>query len=136
MEIILSTEAIRTASDRSITILAIAGYIIGAIFYSLIKDRFAGKLLAKHIYILGNVSRATHLLSYMFLGYIFPDRFVFIMILGVIWELIECIMSTIMRDNYWGEGQDYMCDIVANAIGFLIGYGFYCCGDSGDSSVV
>ena len=128
MEIILNTNILGKASDKILGTIALIGYVFGAIFYSLIKDKFAGRLLTKHVYILGSVSRATHVISYMFLGYIFPERFIFIMLLGAIWELVESIMGAVMYDKYWGEGQDCLYDIVANAIGFFIGYGFYRCG--------
>ena len=125
MEFTLSTETFRQLPEYVIVILAFVGYTVGAILYSLVKGHFAGKLLTTQVQVFGNVSRVTHLLSYMFLGYVFPNRFVTVMLLGVGWEVIEYAFGTIMSDKYWGEGQDYVNDVFANAIGFLVGYALY-----------
>ena len=125
MDITLSTDAIRNLPDATLLSMATVGYIVGAIVYYVIKDQFVGKLLTEQIQLFGNLSRVTHVISYMFLGYAFPNRFVIIMLLGVGWEIVEWTLAALMRDPYWGVGQDYVCDIIANAAGFLIGYVFY-----------
>ncbi len=124
MEITLSTDAIRNLPDTMLLAIAIVGYVVGAAVYYLIKEQFVGKLLTEQIQLFGNLSRVTHVISYMFLGYVFPDRFIIIMLLGVGWELVEWTLAALMRDPYWGVGQDYANDIIANAAGFLIGYMF------------
>ena len=125
MDITLSTDAIRNLPDATLLSMATVGYVVGAIVYYVIKDQFVGKLLTEQIQLFGNLSRVTHVISYMFLGYAFPNRFVIIMLLGVGWEIVEWTLAALMRDPYWGMGQDYACDIIANAAGFLIGYVFY-----------
>lgn len=124
MDITLSTSAIRDLPDATLLAIAVIGYVVGAAVYYLIKDRFVGRLLTEQIQLFGNLSRVTHVISYMFLGYVFPNRFIIIMLLGVGWELIEWTLAALMRDPYWGVGQDYASDIVANAVGFTIGYMF------------
>jgi len=124
MDITLSTEALRNIPNTTLLGMAIVGYVVGAVMYYVIKEQFVGKLLTEQIQFFGNLSRVTHVISYMFLGYVFPDRFVVIMLLGVGWEIVEWTLASLMRDPYWGVGQDYACDVVANAVGFLIGYMF------------
>lgn len=124
MNITLSTDAIRNISDTTLLALGFLGYLVGATVYYLIKGHFVGNLLTEQIQLFGNLSRVTHVISYMFLGYVFTDRFITIMLIGVGWELVEWTLSSLMRDPYWGVGQDYACDIIANATGFLIGYMF------------
>ena len=124
MEITLNTDTIHNLSDKTLIVIGVIGYVVGATIYCHIKELFVGKLLTKHVELIGNLSRVTHVISYMFLGYIFPNRFIIIMLLGIGWELIECTLAVIMQDPYWGVGQDYINDIIANAIGFIIGYMF------------
>ena len=124
MEITLNTDRLHNLPNTTLVGLAIIGYVVGAAIYYSIKEQFVGKLLTEQIQIFGNLSRVTHVLSYMFLGYTFPKRFVIIMLLGVGWELVEWALAAFMQDPYWGMGQDYIKDIIANAAGFLIGYAF------------
>ena len=125
MYITLSTNVIRNISDTTLFAIAFIGYIIGAAVYYIIKEQFVGKLLTEQVLFFGNLSRVTHVISYMFLGYVFPNRFITIMILGIGWELIEWTLACLKQDPYWGIGQDHANDVIANAVGFLIGYIFY-----------
>jgi hypothetical protein len=125
MGISQSIEALRGVPDGQLLVIACIGYLIGIVFYCAIKDHFAGKLLTQQIEVFGNLSRISHLVSYIFLGYVFPERFVMITILGVGWELIEMTLATIMSDSYWGEGSDYMYDIFTNSVGYILGYFLY-----------
>ena len=124
-EYIFTTDILRQTPDYVLIPLAIIGYAIGAIFYSIIQHYAAGKLLNKQFILFGNLSRVTHIICYMFLGYIFHNKFILIMVLGIGWELVECTLRYIRRDKYWGEGSDHISDIFANALGFLIGYAIY-----------
>jgi hypothetical protein len=125
MEITLSTEALRDLSNTTLLRMAIVGYVVGAVMYYVIKGRFVGKLLTEQIQFFGSLSRVTHVIGYMFLGYVFPDRFIIVMLLGAGWEMVEWTLASLMQDPYWGIGQDYARDIIANAVGFLVGYLFH-----------
>lgn len=125
MNITLSTDTICNISDTTLLAFAFIGYLVGAVFYYLIKGHFVGKLLTEQIQLFGNLSRVTHVISYMFLGYVFTGRFITIMLIGVGWELVEWTLASLLRDPYWGLGQDYVSDIIANAAGFLVGHMFY-----------
>ena len=80
----------------------------------------------------------SHLLFFMFLGYNFPKKFQFIMIIGIIWELLEylvsntnikifdflrgvstCKISTDTLDDHWFYSK--WSDLVMNLIGFIAG---------------
>ena len=124
MEITLSTEALRNLPDMTLLRMAIVGYVVGGFMYYVIKGRFVGTLLTEQIQFFGSLSRVTHVIGYMFLGYVFPDRFTIVMLLGAGWEMVEWTLAFLMQDPYWGVGQDYAHDIIANAAGFLIGYMF------------
>lgn len=79
----------------------------------------------------------THILFYLLLGYLFPDHFVPLMLMGVLWEIVEhfvlnhlkslnyhakCTNMLLPRDqeNRWWFGR--VSDIPMNALGFAIGY--------------
>jgi len=71
----------------------------------------------------------THVLYNLFLGYQFPNLFVEIMLLGIIWEILETIFGyfpgvfdckvTTDADDWW-FGR--VSDIIMNFIGASIGY--------------
>tara|TARA_Y100000996_G_scaffold293942_1_gene232543 strand:- start:204 stop:599 length:396 start_codon:yes stop_codon:yes gene_type:complete len=117
-----NTDDLQSLSNTNLIILATIGYAISIVFYISIKNKFAGKLLNSEVYFFGNVSRLTHIFSYMILGFVFPNRFILFMIFGLIWEVIEYIFATMYKDKYWGEGNDNFLDLIANAVGFLLGY--------------
>ena len=135
MDITLSTETLRCIPDTTLVGIAILGYAIGALVYYVIKGRFIGKLLTEQIQLFGSLSRVTHVIGYMFIGYVFPDRFTIVMLLGVGWEMVEWTLASLMQDPYWGIGQDYARDVIANAAGFLIGYMFSAASSSTGSSL-
>lgn len=58
----------------------------------------------------------THVLFYSLLGYRCPDNFKLIMAFGVVWEIVEHLLS---RFGVWWYGR--VSDIVMNAIGFGLG---------------
>jgi hypothetical protein len=57
----------------------------------------------------------SHVALYMILGYVLPDMFWETFFLGVLWEILECIIYS-CHD---------VCDILWNTIGFLIGMTIY-----------
>ena len=79
----------------------------------------------------------THVLFYVLLGYLFPEHFVYLMLAGILWEIVEefvlnhlssldyhskCskILPPRDQENRWWFGR--VSDIPMNALGFVIGY--------------
>ena len=88
-----------------------------------------------------NLWSLSHLILYMYFGYMFPNMFIEFLIIGIIWEGIEAVFPLIVTDyktqfcqnnhridckivcqisppNYW---YGRFSDIVANSAGFIIG---------------
>ena len=74
----------------------------------------------------------SHLLFYMLLGYLFPNKIILTLSLGIIWELFETFIGiykpNIFKDygfcstdnsKVWWHGK--FSDIIVNFIGFIIG---------------
>ena len=74
----------------------------------------------------------THLFFYMLIGYLFPEKMVFTISLGIIWELFETYIGlykpSIFKEfgfcstdnsKVWWYGK--YSDILVNFIGFIIG---------------
>ena len=77
----------------------------------------------------------THVLFYMLLGYLHPDKFYLSMFIGVLWELFEhfygkdrpgwlggyanCTKTNKQNSGNWMYGK--CTDIISNALGFVIG---------------
>ncbi len=76
-----------------------------------------------------------HVLEFIVFGFLFPNYFVFIMLLGLIWECMEFYVEYTKSDIFKGYGHcttnagdkvwwyGKMTDIVCNVVGFGIGYG-------------
>ena len=77
----------------------------------------------------------SHLLFYMLLGYLFPNKIILTLSLGIIWELFETYIGIykpiIFKDfgfcstdnsKVWWYGK--ISDIIVNFIGFMIGQYF------------
>ena len=78
----------------------------------------------------------THVLFYVLLGYLFPKHFVYLMLVGILWEIVEeFVLNHLKSVDYhskcakilprdqearWWFGR--VSDIPMNAIGFAIGY--------------
>ena len=70
----------------------------------------------------------THVLLFMILGYLYPNNLLLFFALGVLWECAEwCIgylrvegMLAPKHGRYWFSRTS---DIIANAVGLLLGYG-------------
>lgn len=75
----------------------------------------------------------THFIFFFFLGYFFPKYYLFILTLGIIWEIIEyitgiinqknkvtliCDLTRIKRDSWW---YSKVSDIFVNIAGFIVG---------------
>jgi len=66
----------------------------------------------------------SHGLFYILLGYLFPDHFILLMFMGILWELMEeFVLNSILPKGggcqRWWFGR--ISDIPMNAIGFMIG---------------
>ena len=75
----------------------------------------------------------THFVFFLFLGYLFPGHFLFILILGSSWELVEywigknnktlmrgveCNLNKLKKDEWW---YGKMSDLFINLLGYLVG---------------
>lgn len=75
----------------------------------------------------------THFVFFLFLGYLFPGNFLFILILGSSWELIEywigknnkslmsgfdCNLNKLKQDEWW---YGKISDLFVNLLGYMIG---------------
>ena len=71
----------------------------------------------------------THILLYMWHGYICPRDWLFALTIGTIFEIIEYILGNlessvgIKTEKYWTTGNNSLNtkDIIANSVGFIIG---------------
>lgn len=126
-------------------------FIIGLILYSIyfvsahILDLDIVNLdpLNKHLFSIGPIQVGlwpiSHLILYMILGYIYPDYWLQISIMGIIWEFVEFTNGALtdnpitatekdkekksgqkrMYDKKWMAGNAY--DILFNTVGLIIG---------------
>lgn len=65
----------------------------------------------------------SHFLFYLIIGFILPN-FYWILLAGVLWEIIEYMMGVIMKDkNYWTSGgiSGQITDLIMNVLGFIVG---------------
>ena len=63
----------------------------------------------------------THIMLFFIVTYIYPNRYIFIMLCGLLWEIIEYISGYIIKklnyDKWWyGRAED----ILYNAIGVIL----------------
>ena len=73
----------------------------------------------------------SHVLFYILLGYLFPDHFILLMFMGILWELMEeFVLNSLSSartkcDRLLPKGvrgtHERISDIPMNAIGFIIG---------------
>ena len=122
MGIVINNETIRNMSTRSIVGITLVGYVVGiGLYYNLRQKPIVSKILVVDVKWLGTITRAQHMALFMMLGYFLPDRFLLVMLLGAGWEVAEFIARSQFRDKWWGDGSDYLKDLIANATGFLVG---------------
>lgn len=105
------------------------------------KDILNNKITTKSILGSNGISywAFSHLIMYMILGYLLPNHFIILTIVGIVWELFETVVGYLtMPKDIKKEGKrkitgeeniEYMNwwsgsikDIIFNTIGFLIGY--------------
>ena len=123
MDIAINNSIIQNMSTTRIIIFAIVGYIIGiALYYNIQQRPTLAKVIVTDTKWLGTVTRAQHIVLFMFIGYFLPHRFILVMFLGMGWEGVEYVARHYFRNKWWGDGTDYLKDIFANTSGFLIGY--------------
>ena len=69
----------------------------------------------------------SHIVMYITYGYICPNDYVFALIVGIGFEILEFILNHVWNDmhitNYWSSGANSINtkDIIINMIGFFIG---------------
>ena len=64
--------------------------------------------------------KMSHFFIYFVFGYIYPSQFWVFLWVGFIWELLEAILSKMLRFKYWYASP---WDLVYNSMGFLAGSG-------------
>lgn len=64
--------------------------------------------------------RMSHLILYLIFGVIYPEYFWLFFMFGIIWEIVEFILTKV-DDNWWGSSYDHILDIITNSIGFILG---------------
>ena len=75
-----------------------------------------------------------HILLWIFIGYVYPNRYYLALFLGILWELFERFIvyeKTLYRivktywpvpERYWNEtGKNSLLDIGVNIVGYYIG---------------
>ena len=63
-----------------------------------------------------------HILLYILIGLLLPNKWSLIIIISFIWEIYEYIMSRLTNDKYYQEPlMNKISDIVFNLIGYYIG---------------
>lgn len=110
-------------------------FIIGAIRCKTHYDPLLHKIVGKVDWWM-----VSHVITFAIAGFYFPDTFIYAMILGIIWELIENMLGKFKPSHFksfgfciddkqklkfkthkasWWYGQYE--DVIADAIGFIIG---------------
>ena len=122
MGVAITNRTIRNMSTLTLVSMAMLTYIVGSYFYYSIKQLpVAARVVVTDTRWFGTLTRATHIILFLFIGYFIPDRFWLIMALGAGWEIVEYLARLHFRDPWWGTGTDYVKDTLANAAGYVIG---------------
>jgi hypothetical protein len=115
---------IREVSDRTIILVALLVFMGGALAIHYAKGGEIEGALSASYGITG--WRITHFLLYLVMGYFFPTKVILFMSLGVLWEFLEYSLRCSLSDPYWGEGWDYIQDVITNFFGFITGILLFC----------
>ena len=115
---------IREVSDRTIILVALLVFVGGALAIHCAKGGDIEGALSANYGITG--WRITHFLLYLAMGYFFPKKIILFMSLGVLWEFLEYSLRCSLSDPYWGEGWDYIQDVITNFFGFIVGILLFC----------
>lgn len=122
MSVSVTNRTLLNTSTSTLMGMAVLTYIIGAYFYYSIKQLpIAARVVVTDTRWFGTLTRATHIILFLFIGYFIPNRFWLIMILGAGWEIVEYFARLHFRDPWWGTGTDYVKDTLANAAGYIVG---------------
>lgn len=122
MGVTITNVTLRNISTLALVSMAILTYIVGSYFYYSIKQLpVAARVVVTDTRWFGTLTRATHIILFLFIGYFIPDRFWLVMALGAGWEIVEYFARLHFRDPWWGTGTDYVKDTLANAAGYVIG---------------
>lgn len=122
----ITNKTIKDISTLAIVSIAMLAYIVCSYFYYTIKQLpLAARVVVTDTRWFGTLTRATHIILFMFLGYFIPNRFWLIMILGLGWEVVEYCARLHFRDPWWGTNTDYVKDTLANAAGYVMGTTLY-----------
>ena len=68
---------------------------------------------------------ATHFLVYYAIGKMCPNKYLFFLFVGIMWELIEKIYGTLRREEqYWTSGgyKGQIIDIIINLLGYHLAH--------------
>ncbi len=70
-----------------------------------------------------NIYSLYHLLLYLYLGFFFPNRYLQSIIIGVSWEVLEIILTILLKTTiYYKESLiNRIIDIIINIIGYYLG---------------
>ena len=108
--------------------------IVTIFIYGILRCRFNRDYLQYKLKILDfDLWSVTHILFYFALTYIYPNEYVYIFILGILWEISEYILGGLnpknikylmgecgymKKDESWWYGK--FSDILANSIGIML----------------
>ncbi len=122
MGVSVTNKTLRNISTLSLVSLALLTSLIGSYFYYSIKQLpVAARVIVTDTRWFGTLTRATHIILFMFIGYFVPDRFWLVMALGAGWEIVEYLARRHFRDPWWGTGTDYVKDTLATGAGYISG---------------
>ena len=65
--------------------------------------------------------RLGHFILYMIAGYLFPEKWVLFLCIGIVWEILEAIFNKIEGGKWWGNATDHASDVFVNMAGFFTG---------------
>ena len=65
--------------------------------------------------------RLGHFILYMIVGYLFPEKWVLFLCIGIVWEILEAIFNKIEGTDWWGNATGHISDIFVNMTGFFTG---------------
>lgn len=69
-----------------------------------------------------NLWSIVHILLYILIGLVLPNKWLLIILFSLIWEIYEYIMSRLTNDKYYNESFiNRILDIIFNLIGYYIG---------------
>ena len=103
-------------------ILIIFSFIILSVFiYGFIKNNYLSfDILEQKIFWNFNYWGLSHIISFFILTLIYPNYWIFLFIMGILWEIFEYFLQEIYKkyfDDYW---YAQYIDLLYNGIGILL----------------